>query len=176
VTRCANIYLVGLMGAGKTTVGRQLAKHLNRRFFDSDHEIESRTGVRVPVIFEIEGEPGFRQRESRVLAELSHEENAVVATGGGIVLAEGNRRCMRDSGIVVYLSALPAVLYERTRHDRNRPLLQVGDPLKRLTELYEERDPIYRDVADIVVEGKDGGGVPYLVQRIEKELKSRCEP
>ena len=175
MTRRANIYLIGLMGAGKTTVGRQLAKRLNRRFFDSDHEIEARTGVRVPIIFDIEGEPGFRQRETRVLAQLSQEKDAVVATGGGIVLAEENRKCLRDTGIVVYLSASPAVLYERTRHDRNRPLLQVSDPLARLTELFHQRDPLYREVADIVVEGKDAG-VPALVQRIEKELKARCEP
>jgi shikimate kinase len=175
VTRCANIYLVGLMGAGKTTVGRQLAKRMNRRFFDSDHEIESRTGVRVPVIFEIEGEAGFRKRESQMLTELSQEPNLVVATGGGVVLAEENRRCLRDTGVVVYLSAPPAVLFERTRFDRNRPLLQVEDPLARLTELFEQRDPLYREVAHIVVEGKDGGAAA-LVQQIEKELQARCEP
>jgi shikimate kinase len=175
VTRCANIYLVGLMGAGKTTVGRQLAKRMNRRFFDSDHEIESRTGVRVPVIFEIEGEAGFRKRESLMLAELSQEPNLVVATGGGVVLAEENRRCLRDTGVVVYLSTPPAVLFERTRFDRNRPLLQVEDPLARLTELFEQRDPLYREVAHIVVEGKDGGAAA-LVQQIEKELQARCEP
>jgi shikimate kinase len=175
VTRCANIYLVGLMGAGKTTVGRQLAKRLNRRFFDSDHEIESRTGVRVPVIFEIEGESGFRKRESQMLAELSQEANLVVATGGGVVLADENRRRLRDTGFVVYLCAPPAVLYERTRFDRNRPLLQVEDPLAKLTELFQQRDPLYREVAHIVVEGKDGGAAA-LVQQIEKELPARCEP
>lgn len=175
MTRCANIYLVGLMGAGKTTVGRQLAKRLNRRFFDSDHEIEARTGVRVPVIFEIEGEAGFRRRESRVLTELSQEGDAVVATGGGIVLAEENRCRLRDSGIVVYLSATPSVLYERTRHDRNRPLLQVENPLARLDELFRQRDPLYRAVADIVVEARDGGATA-LAQRIEKELQALCEP
>lgn len=174
MTRCANIYLVGLMGAGKTTVGRQLAKRLNRRFFDSDHEVESRTGVRVPVIFEIEGESGFRKRESQILAELSQEPDLVVATGGGAVLSEENRRCLRDTGVVVYLSAPPAVLFERTRLDRNRPLLQVEDPLAKLTELFQQRDPLYREVADIVVEGKDGCAAS-LVQQIEKELQARCE-
>lgn len=175
MTRCANIYLVGLMGAGKTTVGRQLAKRLNRRFFDSDHEIELRTGVRVPVIFEIEGEAGFRRRESLMLAELSRESDAVVATGGGIVLAEENRRCLRDTGVVVYLSAPPSVLYERTRHDRNRPLLQVDDPLARLTELFHQRDPLYREVADIVIHARDGGAAA-LVQKIEQELHALCAP
>lgn len=175
VERFANIYLVGLMGAGKTTVGRQLAKRLHRRFVDSDHEIEERTGVRVPVIFEIEGEAGFRKRETQVLAQLAREQGLVLATGGGIVLAEENRRCLRNSGIVIYLSAPPAVLYERTRHDRNRPLLQVDDPLAKLQALYEQRDPLYREIADIVIESRDGAA-NVLVQRIEKELQARCEP
>jgi shikimate kinase len=175
VTRCANIYLVGLMGAGKTTVGRQLAKRLQRRFLDSDHEIEARTGVRIPVIFEIEGEIGFRKRESQVLAELSVEPELVVATGGGAVLADENRKCLRDTGLVVYLHAPPEVLYERTRHDRNRPLLQVEDPLAKLKQLYDLRDPIYREAAHIVVDSKSGAAA-HLAQQIEKDLLQRCEP
>lgn len=123
------------MGAGKTTVGRQLAKRLHRRFVDSDHEIETRTGVRIPLIFDIEGEAGFRRRESQVLAELVEEPNLVMATGGGAVLAEENRRRLHDNGVVIYLCASPDVLYQRTRHDRNRPLLQVPDPLARLAAL-----------------------------------------
>jgi shikimate kinase len=175
VTRCANIYLVGLMGAGKTTIGRQLAKRLQRKFLDSDHEIEARTGVRIPVIFEIEGESGFRKRESQVLRELSVGRELVLATGGGAVLASENRRCLRDTGLVIYLHAPPEVLYERTRHDRNRPLLQVNDPLVRLRELYAARDPIYREVAHIVIESVEGAA-GLLVQRIEKELRAKCEP
>jgi shikimate kinase len=163
------------MGAGKTTVGRQLAKRLQRRFLDSDHEIEARTGVRIPVIFEIEGETGFRSRETQVLAELAREQDLVLATGGGAVLAPENRRCLRGSGIVVYLHAPPEVLYERTRHDRNRPLLQVDDPLAKLKLLYEQRDPIYREVAHLVVEGKNGAA-GQLTQRIESELRTLCEP
>lgn len=163
------------MGAGKTTVGRQLAKRLQRRFLDSDHEIEARTGVRIPVIFEIEGEAGFRRRETEVLAELSREQDLVLATGGGAVLLSENRQCLRDSGIVVYLHAPPEVLYERTRHDRNRPLLQVDDPLAKLKLLYEQRDPIYREVAHLVVEGKNGAA-GQLTQRIESELRTLCEP
>lgn len=170
----ANIYLVGLMGAGKTTVGRQLAKRLQLRFVDSDHEIEARTGVRIPVIFEIEGESGFRKRETQILVELSCEPGLVLATGGGAVLAEENRRCLRDSGIVVYLHAPPTVLYERTRHDRNRPLLKVDDPLAKLRMLYEQRDPLYREIAHIIVESREGAA-NTLAQRIEKELKGRCE-
>jgi shikimate kinase len=175
VTRCDNIYLVGLMGAGKTTIGRQLAKRLQRRFLDSDHEIEARTGVRIPVIFEIEGESGFRKRESQVLHELAAEPELVLATGGGAVLALENRQCLRDTGLVIYLHAPPEVLYERTRHDRNRPLLHVNDPLVRLQELYEARDPIYREVAHIVIESVEGAA-GLLVQRIEKELRAKCEP
>lgn len=163
------------MGAGKTTVGRQLAKRLQRRFLDSDHEIETRTGVRIPVIFEIEGEAGFRRRESQVLVELAGETDLVLATGGGAVLALQNRQCLRESGVVIYLHAPPDVLYERTRHDRNRPLLQVGDPLAKLQELYGQRDPIYRETAHIVIDSKSGAA-GQLAQRIENELRTLCEP
>lgn len=141
------------MGAGKTTVGRQLAKRLGRPFYDSDHEIVERTGVPIPTIFEIEGEDGFRRRESQAIAELSEAQNIVLATGGGVVLNPENRRRLHDTGWVVYLNVPPALLYERTRHDRNRPLLQVADPLARLEELYAIRDPLYRDAAHFVVNG-----------------------
>lgn len=163
------------MGAGKTTVGRQLAKRLQRRFLDSDQEIEARTGVRIPVIFEIEGEAGFRRRETQVLAELSQEHDLVLATGGGAVLAPENRGFLRDTGIVVYLHAPPEVLFDRTRHDRNRPLLQVEDPLGKLQELYRQRDPIYREVAHLVLDGMNGA-VGQLTQKLESELKSLCAP
>lgn len=163
------------MGAGKTTVGRQLAKRLHRRFLDSDHEIEARTGVRIPTIFEIEGEAGFRRRETQVLGELSREIDLILATGGGAVLAPENRDCLRETGTVIYLHAPPEVLYERTRHDRNRPLLQVDDPLQKLKQLYEQRDPIYRNTAHLVVDSKSGAAM-HLAQQIECELKSICEP
>jgi len=148
-----NIYLIGLMGAGKTTVGRQLAKRLGRTFYDSDHEIVARTGVPIPTIFEIEGEDGFRRREAQAIAELSGEQNIVLATGGGVVLNPENRRRLHETGWVVYLNVPPTLLYERTRHDRNRPLLQVADPLARLEELYATRDPLYRETAHFVVNG-----------------------
>jgi shikimate kinase len=148
-----NIYLVGLMGAGKTTVGRQLAKRLGRTFYDSDHEIVARTGVPIPTIFEIEGEDGFRRREAQAIAELSGEQNIVLATGGGVVLNPENRQRLHETGWVVYLNVPPTLLYERTRHDRNRPLLQVADPLARLEELYATRDPLYRQTAHFVVNG-----------------------
>jgi shikimate kinase len=147
-----NIYLVGMMGAGKTTVGRTLARRLKLRFVDSDHEIEVRCGVKIPVVFEIEGEAGFRAREAAVLAELTALENVVLATGGGAVLAEANRRLLAARGTVIYLHAQPAALYQRVRQDRNRPLLATPDPQARLGELYAQRDPLYREIADIVVD------------------------
>src|ERR1017187_6040902 len=120
------------MGAGKTTVGRLLAKRLKARFVDSDHELITSTGVTIPTIFEIEGETGFRHRESEMIQRLSREDNIVMATGGGAVLDPENRRCLRERGTVVYLFAVPETLYERTRRDAARPLLQVSDRLARL--------------------------------------------
>ena len=150
--QAGNIYLVGMMGAGKTTVGRALARRLKLRFIDSDHEIEARCGVKIPVIFEIEGEPGFRTREAQTIAELTMLQGIVLATGGGVVLAEENRRLLAERGTVVYLRATPERLYERVRQDKNRPLLATGDPLERLRKLYRARDPLYREVADLVVD------------------------
>lgn len=173
--RCGNIYLVGMMGAGKTTVGRHLAKRFGRRFMDVDHEVEARTGVSIPTIFEIEGEAGFRKREAQVVAELAREQDLVLATGGGAVLDPANRRVLAESGLVIYLEAEPALLYERTRLDRNRPLLRVADPLAKLTELHVQRDPLYREIADVVV-ACGAGGVTALVGKLEKEIRSRCAP
>jgi shikimate kinase len=150
--RAGNLYLVGMMGAGKTTVGRLLARRLKLRFIDSDQEIEKRCGVKVPLIFDIEGESGFRSRESLTLAELTALEGVVLATGGGAVLAADNRRRLADHGTVIYLRARPEDLYDRVRQDRNRPLLATPDPLARLQELYVQRDPLYREVADVVVD------------------------
>lgn len=169
-----NIYLVGLMGAGKTTVGRQLAKRLGRTFYDSDHEIEVRTGVRIPTIFEIEGEEGFRRREVQTIAELTLERGVVLATGGGVVLNAENRVRLHDTGWVVYLNVVPELLFERTRHDRNRPLLHVGDPLAKLKELYAVRDPLYREVAHLVVDGSRYGA-SAVVQYLCREFAKRCK-
>ena len=164
-----------MMGCGKTTVGRQLAKRLGRRFADADHEIEARTGVRIPTIFEIEGEAGFRQRESKVIAELAEESGLVLATGGGAVLDPANRAVLAASGLVIYLNAPPTLLYERTRHDRNRPLLRVEDPLAKINELFALRDPLYREAAHVVVNSV-AGGVAQLVTKVETEIRSRCVP
>ena len=165
----ASLYLVGMMGAGKTTVGRLLARRLKLRFFDSDHEIEDRCGVKIPTIFEIEGEAGFRAREAQALAELTTLDGIVLATGGGAVLAEGNRRMLADRGVVIYLRARPEDLYERVRQDRNRPLLATADPLARLHELYTQRDPLYREVADITVE-TGAQGVQGLTRQLLRKL------
>ena len=164
-----NIYLVGLMGAGKTSVGKLLARRLGKTFYDCDQEIERSTGVRIPVIFEIEGEAGFRARERKMLAELVERSDAVLATGGGVVLAEQNRKLLKEHGVVVYLCASPQDLWRRTRHDRNRPLLQTSDPLSKLAELYKIRDPLYRDIADLVVD-TGNQSVSALAHRLEQKL------
>lgn len=166
-----NIILVGLMGAGKTSVGKVLARVLGKRFLDSDHEIERATGVRIPVIFEFEGEAGFRARESKMLADLVRLENIVLATGGGAVLAKENRELLPANGAVVYLRAPIRSLLKRTRRDRNRPLLQVPDPAAKLTALYEQRDPLYREIAHLVVDTGDQS-VRVLAGQIEDKLRT----
>jgi len=167
-----NVYLVGMMGAGKSTVGRTLARRLKLRFIDSDVEIEARCGVKIPVIFEIEGEAGFRMREMQAIAELTQLEGIVLATGGGAVLMEENRRLLAAHGTVVYLRATPEHLFERVRQDRSRPLLATGDPLARLRQLYRERDPLYREVADLVVDtGRQS--VQVLARGLLEQLGAR---
>ncbi len=150
---CQRIFLVGPMGAGKTTVGRQLARLLGRTFLDLDAEIEVRTGADISWIFDVEGEAGFRKRESAMLAELAAKENAVIATGGGVVLAPDNRAVLKASGMVIYLAVPLAALYERTSRDSKRPLLQVADRRDAISKLLTERAPLYRQVADTIYEG-----------------------
>lgn len=147
-----NIFLVGLMGAGKTSVGRMLAKRMNRIFYDSDAEIELTTGVKIPLIFDIEGESGFRVREEKVIERLTAMQDIVLATGGGAILSPANRACLRRHGRVIYLRAAPEDLWRRTRRDRGRPLLQTANPLARLKELHAQRDPLYSELADLVVD------------------------
>jgi len=168
-----NVFLVGLMGAGKTSVGKMLAKRLGKTFHDSDHVIEARTGVRIPVIFEIEGEAGFRTRETAIVDELTGLDNVVLATGGGAVLDPANRAVLRARGTVIYLRASVDELWNRTRHDRNRPLLQTADPRARLAQLHAQRDPLYREVSHIVI---DTGtqSLKSLIGRLEAQLARRA--
>lgn len=161
-----NVFLVGMMGAGKTSMGKLLARRLGKTFVDCDHEIERATGVKVAVIFEIEGEAGFRAREAKALAELALRQDIVLATGGGAVLSAENRRLLSENGAVVYLRAAAPDLWNRTRHDKNRPLLRTADPRARLEQLHAERDPLYREVADIVVD-TGSQSLASLAQRLE---------
>jgi shikimate kinase len=164
-----NLFLVGLMGAGKTSVGRALAKRLHKAFYDMDREIERATGVKISVIFEIEGEAGFRAREARLLAELVQRTNVVVATGGGAVLSEQNRRLLTEHGTVIYLRGAAPELYQRTRHDKNRPLLQTDDRLKKLQELFVQRDPLYSEIADVIID-TGSQSVGNLAHQLERRL------
>jgi shikimate kinase len=146
-----NLFLIGLMGAGKSTLGRQLARRMRKRFVDVDTELEARTGVSIPTIFEIEGEKAFRDREEALVAELTGLTNIVLATGGGAVVRPVSRENLRRNGTVIYLHAEPEELFRRVGQSRNRPMLRAADPQARLAELYEQRDPLYREVADYVV-------------------------
>ncbi len=168
-----NVFLVGMMGAGKTSVGKNLARRMGKQFCDSDQVIEARTGVRIPVIFEIEGEAGFRTRERAIIEELTALQDIVLATGGGAVLDQRNRALLRARGTVVYLRAAVRDLLNRTRHDRNRPLLQTPDPRARLAELFEARDPLYREVAHVVVD-TGSQSLTSLVNRLEQALSQRA--
>lgn len=150
--RRGNLFLVGLPGAGKSTLGRQIARRLGKHFVDADAELERRLGVSIPTIFEIEGEAGFRDREASTLGELVELSDIVLSTGGGAVLRPGNRDRLKSGGTVLYLHAEPDMLYERVRHSRNRPLLPVGTMMQRLVELYAQRDTLYREIADHIIE------------------------
>ena len=165
-----NIFLVGLMGAGKSTIGKQLARELGKQFRDSDSEIEKRTGVNIDVIFDIEGEQGFRQRETRILKELVEERGIVLATGGGAILVPENRQLLSDNGLIIYLKASAEHLAGRVKLDRRRPLLQTGDKLAKIRELMTQRDPVYQQLADLVVE-TNNRSIPRVVREISKMIK-----
>ena len=168
------LFLVGPMGAGKTTIGRQLARLLNRPFYDSDREIEVRTGVDIPLIFELEGEQGFRKREQAVIDELTQCPSIVLATGGGVVLDPNNRRHLTARGFVIYLQTSVASQLSRTRRDRSRPLLQTRDPGTRLEELMREREPLYRAVADLTI-NTDDHAAKDIAQRILHIIRARAK-
>ena len=164
-----NLFLTGPMGSGKSTIGRQLAKQLGMQFHDSDHEIERRTGVDIPLIFEIEGEQGFRKREHIVIDELTQLPDIVLATGGGAILDPDNRNHLGQRGRIIYLYTPVEVQLARTSSDRNRPLLQTGDPRQRLEELMQIREPLYRKTADLVID-TTGKRVRDVVREIVAQL------
>ena len=169
--RLNNIFLIGPMGAGKSTIGRQLAEALSFRFEDSDHEIQRRTGVDISTIFEYEGEEGFRNREQQAIADLTNQEGIVLATGGGAILREVSRQNLASRGVVIYLHCSPEQQFSRTNRDRNRPLLQTEDPLERLRQLMDEREPFYRQVADLVV-STEKRGTASVVKEIRRRLET----
>jgi len=152
MTRSENIYLVGLMGAGKTTIGRQLAKALSVPFYDSDKAIEERTGVDIPTIFEFEGEEGFRDREQKMIEQLTQIEGIVLATGGGAILRDENRRLLKENGFIVYLQCSVERILERTRRDTQRPLLKTDNPKDRIETLFIQREPLYLSCADFKID------------------------
>ena len=167
-----SIFLIGPMGAGKTTIGRRLALALRREFLDSDQEIEQRAGASIPLIFELEGESGFRLREKAILAELTQRPEIVLATGGGAILDLENRRCLTGRGLVVYLRASVDEQLRRTHQDDNRPLLQTADPRARLAELFERRDPLYREAADWMISTEDrplGQVTREILRRLDED-------
>ena len=170
-----NLYLVGLPGAGKSTLGRQLARRLNKTFVDADAELERKLGVTIPTIFEIEGEASFRDREEAVLAELATLSGIVLATGGGVVIRPANRERLKANGTVVYLHAMPELLRERTRRSRHRPLLNAADPIARLAELYAARDGLYREVASMIIES-NRDEISQFSRKLEAALQDSPQP
>lgn len=169
--RADRIFLIGPMGAGKSTIGRLLAGQLRKRFLDTDQEIERRTGASVSLIFDIEGEAGFRRREAAVLEELTRRPGVVLATGGGAVLAPGNRELLKRRGVVVYLHAPLDALVARTHRDRNRPLLRDGERRARLEEIVRAREPLYRETADLIFV-TDERAPALIAQEIAARLRS----
>ena len=165
-----NIFFVGLMGAGKTTIGKLLAKKLKKTFYDTDHEIEKKLGVKVSVIFELEGEEGFRKRETQMIDELTQKKDIILATGGGAVLSEANRRLLKERGKVIYLNAKPQHLAKRMAFDKDRPLLQQGNILDTLNNLYQERHPLYLGVSSFVVDTGQQK-TQTIINKIEALLK-----
>lgn len=169
-----NIFLVGPMGVGKTTIGKKLARKMKKKFFDSDREIEKKTGATINLIFDVEGESGFRDRESKMIEELTAKDGIVMATGGGAVLSEANRKVLSERGIVIYLAASPDLLMTRTAYDQNRPLLNTGDRLKKIKLLLKEREPFYSEVADKRLD-VDGMTTKEIINGLSKILDEECE-
>ena len=164
-----NLIFIGLMGAGKTTIGKCLAQRLGWQFYDSDQEVVKRTGVPISTIFELEGEASFREREHAVISDLSQLKHCVIATGGGAILRHENRQLLQQSGTVIYLSTSVDCILKRTAQDKSRPLLQVDNPRERLEKLFQERDPLYRDIADHIVE-THSQAIPTVVNQLIQQL------
>lgn len=164
-----NIFLVGPMGAGKSSIGRRLAKRLTREFIDCDHALEERTGVTITTIFELEGEAGFRERETKILSQLSNLNEVVIATGGGVVLKDQNRAILQNDGTVVYLQASVETQLKRTLHDKNRPLLEMGDRRAKLISMAKIRNPLYEEVADITIK-TDSQSISASIKQIIEQL------
>ena len=167
------LFLIGPMGSGKSTVGKQLASLLNCDFIDSDAEIETRSGANIPWIFDVEGEEGFRRREAAVIADLAQRPNAVIATGGGAVIREGNRTVMADSGVVIYLDVSLENQIKRTGSGDDRPLLKGADKRETLSRLMQEREPLYRSIADIIVTA-NAGNARKVARQIKEQLVQRA--
>ena len=170
MARIPSIYLVGPMGAGKSTIGRLLSTELGLEFFDSDKVIEERCGANIPWIFDMEGEEGFREREQQVIDELTQRPNIVLATGGGVVMRELNRNHLASRGTVVYLCTAVKQQLERTAKDKNRPLLQTDNPEEVLQKLFSIRDPLYREIADIIIK-TDNNSPKSVVQEIKRQIE-----
>ena len=173
MTKATNIFIVGGMGVGKTTLGRQLSKELHLDFYDSDQEIIAKTGADIPWIFDLEGEEGFRKREEQAIAALTAKNGIVLATGGGAVIKAENRQALRANGVVIYLTASVDSLLERTAKSKNRPLLANDNRRQILEQLLIKRDPLYREVADLVYD-TDDYTTQRLVSRIKRDLKKLC--
>ena len=174
MSKIDNIFIIGPMGVGKTTIGKRLARRLDKNFFDSDKEIEKKTGATISLIFDVEGEPGFRERETRTLDELTSRQGVVVATGGGAVLSDINRQRLSARGLVIYLSGSPELLMKRTSHDSSRPLLETGDRLGKIRTLLAEREPLYSQIADSTI-NVDKMTAKDIVNQIERYLNQLCE-
>jgi len=173
------IFLIGMMGAGKSTVGRLLASQLHFAFVDADRELEARSGVPIPTIFEIEGEAGFRKREAALLDELTQRKRIVLATGGGAILDPGTRDVLKQRGLVIYLRASIDEILRRTRHDRSRPLLQTADPRARVDELLAQREPLYSSTADLVFQSASSNPrrlVARLIEHPQVRRAATCAP